>query len=259
MVKDCATRLLAIMLLMWPLTMHAQDMAQSDAFPPPVFTTDAGGNVQIPGWERVDSIEGNRYRPLGAENNDAPGFFQLISENKDYNVISYFDFLCEKAGLTNVNKAEGTVIEAYYQVAGTMLAATFGEAEIEGNRVYVFMDLNGPDFENKIIGNLIYATPEVFNTWHGVLFPLLLNGYVEDPDIFTNKEVMAVTDFEQASAFYAAMINTKLYSDYSTMITLSEEAQRAMRNAAVIAGCAGTDNCAVRYDAEGNAIEEYTN
>lgn len=226
-------------------------------YPAPTFFTNAAGAVTIPGWEKLDSEEGSRYRPIDANPADAIGFFQLISANEGYNVSSYFDFLCQKAGLKNVNKWEGTVIEGYYQIAGTMLAASFGEAEVAGKKVLVFMDLNGPDFDNKIIGNLVYAAPEIFASWHGVLFPLVLNGYVEDPDIFTNKDVMAVKDFEQASAFYAAMINTKLYSEYSTMITLSEEAQRAMKNATVIAGCASSDNCSVSYDAAGNAVEEY--
>ena len=231
--------------------------ALSKKFIAPTFATNNEGVVHIPGWTKVSTELGSLHTPKNASAKYDPHLFQITTENKGYNVDTFFDYLGKKANLKNIKKPIGVTVDGYFQIFGKMLACSFGEAEIDGQKVYFFMDLLGPDFDNTILGNVVYAKPEVFESWHGALFPLVLNGYVESPDIFTNEKVFQIQNFENSTQFYAAMINTKLNSEYSSLMTLSNEAMRAMKNATVIAGCAASDNCEIGYDAQGNAVEEY--
>ncbi len=230
----------------------------STTIKPPVFITDANGKTVIDGWEKLESEQGNLYAPKGLKNATTPGFFQMITPNNNYNAERFFKFLASNTALKNISLKE-VVMNSHYLIEGKMLVACFGQGQVEGKKVYFFMDLNGPDLDNKIIGNLVYATPEVFNAWNGVLFPLVLNGYVKDPSTFEDKSVFKVVDFASAATFYGAMVDAKLYSELSVMSTLSNEANKAMQNASTISNCILSDNCDITYDAEGKAQPNYKN
>jgi len=98
---------------------------------------------------------------------------------------------------------------------------------------------------------------EVFDSWDAVLLPLVRNGYVSDPSMFENREVMRAGTDAEKTGFYVGMVNTKIMSDFGALSTLSEGAMQAARNASTIAGCAGASNCTVSYDGTGNAIAEF--
>ncbi len=225
---------------------------------PPVFITDSNVKTSIDDWERLETEKGNLYAPKKLKNNTTPRFFQIVTPNSNYNAERFFKFLASNTALKNISFTE-VVMNSHYLVEGRMLVACFGEGQVNGEKVYFFMDLNGPDLDNKIIGNLVYATPELFNAWNGVLFPLVLNGYVKDTTVFENKSVFKVSDFTSAANFYGAMVDTKLYSELSVMTTLTNEATKAMQNASTISNCVLSDNCDITYDAEGKAQPNYSN
>ena len=226
--------------------------------PPPVYSTDENGKTIIMGWEKVESDEGNLYRPSNVTVAVSPGFFQLVAPNNNYNAQGFFEYLASKTPL-KITTLKEVVMNSYYLIEGKMLVACFGEGLVNEEKVYFFMDLNGPDINNEIIGTLVYASPQIFDSWNGILFPLVLNGYVKDTSIFENKTVFKIKDFSVAATFYGAMVDTKLYSELSVISTLSEEAMKAMKNATTISNCVLSDNCEIIYDSEGIAKPNYTN
>ena len=150
-----------------------------------------------------------------------------------------------------------TISTAFKATFGPMVAAVFGKAKEERREVQFFADLYGPDEENNVIGTIIYAPPEVFDSWDGVLLPLVRNGYVENPDMFDNRAVMRAGGDAEKTGFYVGMVNTKIISEMGALSTLSAGAVQAARNASTIAGCAGASNCSVSYDGSGNAVADF--
>lgn len=266
-----------VTILLLILVLLSQSCSQSDISPEssskeitteelsikaPVYEIGANGKTTIPGWQQVDSDKGLLFMPVGFTKEYDPHMYQITTTSNEGQFKTYDDFLkfvTDKTPLKNIKRHEGLKVEAFYQVFGVMVVASFGEAEIDGVKMSLFMDVYGPDTDGKLTGILIYARSEIFAAWDGVLFPLVLNGYVEDPSIFTNKEVMQITDYNIATDFYVAMINTKVSSEYATLVSLSESALQAMRNASVITSCASSDNCYITYDGDGNAVPNYRN
>lgn len=195
------------------LTLCATSCAQSKKSEniiatPPVFSTDGNGKTVINGWEKLDADEGNFYAPSTAKEALSPRFFQILAPNNSYDSEGFFEYLASLTPLEIISLKE-VVMNSHYLVEGRMLVACFGEGRINGEKVYFFMDLNGPNVNNEIIGNLVYATPQMFNSWNGILVPLVLNGYVKDTAQFQNKEVFKIKDFAAAATFYGAMVDTK--------------------------------------------------
>lgn len=229
------------------------DMFPNAILPPPIPAEGADGKLFIPGWTKTDRVDAF-FQPT--DGSDA-GFLQIIRQNDGYNIDSFFDVLISEAGLDDVTRPTGQEAEAFKAVYGPMVAAVFGEAKITGQTVTFFADLHGPDASDAIIGTLIYAPREVFDSWDAVLLPLVRNGYVSDPSMFENREVMRAGTDAEKTGFYVGMVNTKIMSDFGALSTLSEGAMQAARNASTIAGCAGASNCTVSYDGTGNAIAEF--
>ena len=220
---------------------------------PPIPATASDGTIFIPGWTKADQKDAF-YQPTDGSH---AGFLQIIRINDGFNIDSFFDLLISEAGLTNVNRPKGVQAEAFSATFGPMVAAVFGKADHQGQPIQFFADLHGPDDENKVIGTLIYAQPDVFNSWDGVLLPLLRNGYVKDPSIFDNREVLRAGNDTEKTNFYVGMVNTKIMAEFGALSILSEGAMQAARNASTIAGCAGASNCSVSYDGMGNAVADF--
>ena len=221
--------------------------------PPPIPVTGADGKLFIPGWIKTGRDDAF-FQPEGGA--DA-GFLQIIRQNDGYNIDSFFDLLISEAGLDSVSRPDGQEAEAFKATFGPMVAAVFGKAREERQEVRFFADLYGPDEENNVIGTIIYASPEVFDSWDGVLLPLVRNGYVENPDMFDNRAVMRAGSDAEKTGFYVGMVNTKIISEMGALSTLSAGAVQAARNASTIAGCAGASNCSVSYDGSGNAVADF--
>ena len=220
---------------------------------PPVPATDASGALVIPGWVKGDGKDAF-YQPQDGAN---AGFFQIIRQNNGFNIDSFFDLLIEEANLEAVERPQGVQAEAFSATFGPMVAAVFGKALHNGEVVSFFADLHGPDDENKVIGTLIYAPDDVFESWDGVLLPLIRNGYVKDPSIFENREVLRAGNDAEKTRFYVGMVNTKIMSEFGALSTLSQGAIQAAQNASTIASCAGASNCSVSYDGMGNAVADF--
>lgn len=229
------------------------EMFPSAIVPPPIPATGADGKLFVPGWEKADRKDAF-FQPLDGS---TAGFLQIVRQNDGYNIDSFFDLLLETADFEEINRPSGIQAEAFSAVFGPMVAAVFGKAEFNGEPIQFFADLHGPDDENKVIGTVIYATLDAFESWDAVLMPLVRNGYVSDPSIFENRDVMrAGTDAEKTN-FYVGMVNTKIMSEYGAFSTLSSGAMQAAQNASTIAGCAGASNCSVSYDGSGNAVADF--
>lgn len=220
---------------------------------PPIPVRDANGALFIPGWVKIDGRDAF-YVPDDGSN---AGFFQIIRQNDGFNVDSFFDLLLQEAELERVDRPQGIQAEAFSATFGPMVAAVFGRARHEGQAVSFFADLHGPDDENKVIGTLIYARPEVFDGWDGVLLPLIRNGYVKDPSIFENRDALRAGNDAQKTQFYVGMVNTKIMSEFGALSTLSQGAIQAAQNASTIASCAGASNCSISYDGVGNAVADF--
>ena len=248
-----------IFVLTASITSCAQTQKEKNDTPlPPMFKTDENGKTMIAGWEKLESEEGNFYVPIGLKDSSSPRFFQIITDNNNYNAEGFFNYVTSKTPL-KITKLKEVVMNSHYLIEGKMLVACFGEGRVNEKKVLFFMDLNGPDVDNKIIGNLIYASPQTFDSWNGILCPLVLNGYVKDITIFEDKSVFEIKDFANAANFYGAMVDTKLYSELSVMTTLSNEAMKAMKNATTISNCILSDDCNITYDGQGVAQPNYTN
>lgn len=219
---------------------------------PPIPVAAADGTLGIPGWRKADRGDAV-YHP---EDGSHAGFYQIIRQNDGYTIDSFLDHLIETAGLTHVVRPKGVQAEAFAATFGPMVAAVFGRGEMDGRAVVFFADLHGPDDQNTVIGTLIYAAPEVFESWDGVLLPLIRNGYVKDPGIFENRAVMRAGSDAQRTDFYVGMVNAKIMAEFGALSLLSEGALQAARNATTIAGCAGSDSCSISYDGLGNAVAD---
>ena len=219
---------------------------------PPIPVADGSGALFIPGWGLQDGPDA-LYLP---DNGETAGFLQIIRPNDNYNIDSFFDELIRAAGLSSISRPQGVEAEAFKAVFGPMVAAVFGQARKDGVPVSFFADLHGPD-ERGIIGTLIYAPPATFDSWDGVLLPLVRNGYVQDPAIFENRSVMRAGSDTEKTRFYVGMVNTKIMSEFGALQTLSAGALQAAQNASTIASCAGANNCSVSYDGMGNAVADF--
>ncbi len=220
---------------------------------PPIPVTSPDGALFIPGWTKTDSKDAF-YQPDDGTN---AGFFQIIRQNDGFTIDSFLDLLIKEGALTRVERPKGVQAEAFSATFGPMVAAVFGRATHKGQSVAFFADLHGPDDQGKIIGTLIYASPSVFDSWDGVLLPLVRNGYVKDPSIFENRDVLRAGNDAQKTQFYAGMVNTKIMAEFGALSTLSQGAIQAAQNASTIASCAGSSNCAVSYDGMGNAVADF--
>ena len=242
------------------LPVHAQDpLARNKAmFPralvaPPIPVAGYDGKLFIPGWTKTEREDAFYTTGEG----EATGFLQVIRQNDGFTIDSFFDHVVKASGLTDVLRPAGQQAEAFRATYGPMVAAVFGQGKFEGTPVSLFIDLHGPDDTGQIIGTMIYAPKDVFDSWDAVLLPLVRNGYVEDPSIFENRNVMRRGTDIQKTALYVGMINRKIMADFGSYVSLSEGAMQAARNAATIAACAGADNCNVTYDGSGNAVAEF--
>ncbi len=229
------------------------EMFPNASLVPPIPVPDESGALFIPGWTVQEGPDAF-YLPQQSGQN--AGFLQIMRENSNYTIDSFFDELIATAELSEVTRPQGIEAEAFKSVFGPMVAAVFGEARKNGEPVSFFADLHGPD-ERGIIGTLIYAPAATFDSWDGVLLPLVRNGYVRDPSIFENRSVMTAGSDTEKTRFYVGMVNTKIMSEFGALQTLSEGALQAAKNATTIASCAGASNCSVSYDGLGNAVADF--
>lgn len=220
---------------------------------PPIPVRNEAGKLYIPGWTQTDHPDAF-FEP---DDGSRSGLLQISRENDGYTIDSFFDELLETGGLNKIERPTGVEVEAFRAVFGTMVAAVFGEARYSRKKVVFFADLHGPDTSGIVVGTLIFAPRDIFESWDGVLMPLVKNGYVSDPSIFENRAVMRLGDAENQTTFYAGMVNTKIMSEYGALGTLSAGAIQAAQNASTIAGCASASNCSISYDGAGNAIADH--
>lgn len=223
------------------------------AVAPPRPVAGSDGVMYIPGWENA-GWDDAYYEPIDGQH---AGYLQIVRENDGFDIDSFLDLLISEAKLLEVDRPKAVEAEGFKSMYGPMVAAVFGKATHKGKPVEFFADLYGPNDENNVIGTVIFGSAEMFEKWDGVLMPLFVNGYVKDTSVFDNKKVLrAGTDAEKTD-FYVGMINAKIMAEFGALLTISEGALQAARNATTIAGCAGASNCSVSYDGMGNAVADF--
>ena len=225
--------------------------------PPPLYASDGKGGTHIPNWY-VQNVPGRSVWSISKS--PKPSDPHLIQINKvdtgAYTIDSFFDEFLTEVGLSNVKRTRAVEAESFKAVFGPMVAVVIGEARVSGEPVKFFADLHGPD-QGRISATVVYSSEDIFNSWDGILVHLVRNGYIVNPQAFNNRTVMTTGTDRQLADFYVGMINRKIVSDFGASMSLTEMANRTMRNAAVIAGCGMSDECEVVYDSDGVARESY--
>ncbi len=231
-------------------------MFPASEIPPPII--DSLGN--LPGWHDISTSSFKRFvypsqnRPLRTD----PHFFQFneLPENFDNNLNKLLYYVAEETGLPSVDLSNFVDVEAWTQIFGVGLRAGFNRVTFQGEKLDWFIDVLGIREDGKVLVNVIYAPIVTFDSWDGILLPLVFNGSVEDPEIFASREVFKAGTAKQKTEFYAAMVNTKVISEFNAFVTLSAGAQQAMDNAVTISACGSSNNCTISY-VGGNAIADY--
>ena len=213
---------------------------------PPLIT-----NGALPGWFDIGIDDFSRYvyasqaNPLITD----PHFFQFVEQPEDHgnDFATLLQYVATETGLTATSLDDFVKVEAWFQVFGVELRVGFGSTTIDGAAIDWFMDVLGIREDGTVLVNVVYARSSVFDTWDGILLPLVLNGYVSEPSLFDNRDVFQAGTDEQKTQFYSAMVNTKVISDFGAFVDISAGAQQAMDNAVTISQCAGASNCTITY------------
>lgn len=225
--------------------------------PPPVYASDGKGGMHIPNWYD-QKVPGRSVWSIS--DSPKPGDPHLVQINKvdtgAYTIDSFFDEFLTEAGLNNVRRTRAIEAESFKAVFGPMVAVVIGNAKVSGKPVKFFADFHGPD-QGKISATVVYASEDIFDSWDGILVHLVRNGYITNPQAFTNRTVMKTGTDRQLADFYVGMVNRKIMADFGAYMSLTEMSNKTMRNAAVIAGCGMADECEVVYDNDGVARESY--
>ncbi len=213
---------------------------------PPLIT-----NGGLPGWFDIGTDEYSRFvfpsqaNPLITD----PHFFQFVEQPADHgnDFGTLLQYIATETGLTATSLDDFVKAEAWFQVFGVELRVGFSSTTIDGAAIDWFMDVLGIREDGTVLVNVVYARSSVFDSWDGILLPLVLNGYVSEPSIFENRDVFQAGTEEQKTQFYSAMVNTKVISDFGAFVDISAGAQQAMDNAVTISQCAGASNCTITY------------
>jgi len=223
---------------------------------PPII--DSSGN--LPGWHDI-SPAGFSRRVYPSQNpplKTDPHFFQFeeLPENHGYSLQNLLTYVHRQSGLPAIDSTSFVDIEGWTQLFGVGLRASFKAVSFKGKEIHWFIDVLGIRADGTMLINMIYAEAAVFDSWDGILLPLVFNGHVKDPSIFTNREVFTAGTFDQKTQFYAAVVNTNLQTQYDILVSLSEGAQQAVSNAVTISECAVASNCNIYY-VNGRAVANY--
>lgn len=173
--------------------------------PPPYKYKDPRGKTQMALYQKKTGVF---WSPVEAKN--APRFAYIkvdlrrTASQKD--IRRAFKQILNAEGYTSLKRSDTLEAPEWRRMHGARYWAEMGKARYQNTEVKYWIDL----YHDTI--QVIAAPPDAFESWGGPLAPLVMNGYVKDPENLSAdvRRELAQANYNDQAKLYVILVNRKM-------------------------------------------------
>lgn len=173
--------------------------------PPPYKYKDPRGKTQMALYQ---TKKGVFWFP--SESAKSPRFayikVDLARDASPKDIRRAFKQILNAEGYSSLKRSDTIEAPEWQRMHGARYWAEIGEARYENTKVRYWIDL----YHNTL--QIIAAPPDTFKSWGGPLAPLVMNGYVRDPENLSAevRAKMASAGVNDQAKLYVILVNRKM-------------------------------------------------